>query len=155
MKSFFVKNIVTRSLKASILMILGVSILFFLIGFIPLYENNKLVLENWLLLINSTLKFSMWFFIGYGGFQAMGVRFEANKLKELEDDKYLAHARAELDSWTQMSRDTNTEETLAEIEKIDNQRFIISGDEITSIWLFGIGCTLFVITSVFEQFNLA
>ncbi len=155
MKSFIVKYIVTRKLIPSILMIVGVTFLFFLTGLIPIWGEGRLNQENWYLLTINTAKFSMWFFLGYGGFQALGVRFEISKLKEIEDQKYVAHARADFEPWTEMNRDMQDEATLREIQKIDDQRLIISGDEKTALWLFGIGVALFVVISVAELWYVA
>jgi len=61
MKKFLVKNIVTRSLSTSILMIAGVTALFFLVAFIPYWGEGRLIQENYYLLSINTAKFSMWF----------------------------------------------------------------------------------------------
>jgi hypothetical protein len=150
MKNFLVKYIVTRSFFPSIMMILGVTFLFALGGFIFLWGEGRLSQENWYSLIINTAKFSMWFFLGYGGIQAFGVRLETEKLKDLEDAKYLAHARADFEPWTEMNRNLQDQKTLEDIQKIDEQRVRISGDDKTAFWLFSVGVTLFVLTSLIE-----
>ncbi len=155
MREFLIKYVVTRKLGTSIKMILVVSILFFLVGWVPLLGEDRLSGENWYLLTVNTAKFAMWFFLGYGGFQALGVRFEVSKLNELEEEKYFAHARVDFEPWTQMNRDLQDEETLKEVQKIDNQRLVINGDEETSLWLFGFGVFLFLATSISDVLYLA
>lgn len=150
MKNILIKHVVTRSIFPSIMMILGVTTLFAAVGFIPLYFEGRLNSENWYSLIINTAKFSMWFFLGYGGIQAFGLRIEIEQLKHLEDAKYLAHARADFEPWTQMNRNMQDEQTLIDIQKIDEQRVRISGDDKTAFWLFNIGVTLFFLISVIE-----
>jgi len=89
-------------------------------------------------------------FLGYGGFQALGLRFEQENLSELEDQKYLAHARVDFEPWTQMNRDMQDEKTLKDINKVDSQHLRISGDDKTALCLFGIGIALFFVISVAE-----
>ncbi|MFM2623025.1 hypothetical protein [Vibrio owensii] len=150
MRLFFTKYVVTKGFRCSLLQISLVTILFFLLGYVFLKGEHKLTLDNFVSLSLNTVKFSMWFFFGYGALQALGIRIEKNKLTELSDKRYRAHAQEELNIWTDMARNDNDEGALKDLAKIDSQFARIKGDQKTANKLWVVGFIMFLVVSVFE-----
>ena len=112
--------------------------------------ENRLTTENIVNQYLYTAKFCMWFLLGYGAMQVLGVKMEFDELSILEKDTYRAHAQAEFNTWSDLDRKTNDDEALDKLSKIDNRRVRITGDTVTANWLWGIGVVLFFFISLFE-----
>ena len=150
MKVFFAKLVVTQGFWISFLQVLLVTFLFYKLGYTFLEGKNRATNENLIPLYVNSVKFGMWFLFGYGAIQLFGVRIEKEKLSELEKDLYRAHAQEELYIWTDVGRDSNDEDTLNKVAKVDGQFARVKGDHKTAKWLWFIGFVLFLAVSSFE-----
>ncbi|TMP61896.1 hypothetical protein CWB77_08165 [Pseudoalteromonas sp. S1610] len=151
-QTFLAKKIVTRSFRFTFFQIFSVTVLFGVVGYLILLQNNDINDANLLKLYFNTGKFGTWFLLGYAGFQAFGYEIEKERLAEFEDKTYRAHAQVEFNTYTTIERSNNDNQALKHLESVDNQKIRIKGDKITSFKLFAIGVASFFVISVLELF---